>query len=170
MSQTSFVIAGASALFIGLAGNMQAATITIQDNWDAGARSWILGQDIRGQDPQGKEIAYFVVNQVNHNQISASPKASLSVSVSELSASANNNSGQSDVLPGSYGVALVTMLPTVDSPTSTGQGASPLTPVTAANVPAPIRVPDGGTTCLMLGGIFCGIVLLRKSSKPARAK
>ena len=168
ISQISFVIAGAAALFVGLAGNMQAAPIPIQNNSEAGVRSWPLGQNIRGQDPQGKEIAYYVANQASQIQISASPDASLSGSVPGQGAGGNNNSSLPGSLPGSQGAPLVTILPTVHSPTSTGQVTSPLTAVTAANVPAPISVPDGGTTSLMLGGVFCGLAFLRKNSKPAQ--
>jgi hypothetical protein len=169
LSRKSFVIAGAAALFAGLAGNMQAAQISIQNNSEAGVISWVLGQNIRGQDPQGKEIAHFIVGQAGQNQISANPDASLSGSVPALSANSHGNLGQPVVLPASYSsMPLVTMLPTVHSPTSTGQGTLPFTSVAAANVPASISVPDGGSTALMLGGVFFGLAFLRKNSKPAQ--
>ena len=38
-----------------------------------------------------------------------------------------------------------------------------------AETPAPTNVPDGGTTVLMLGGVFFGLVILRKNSEQKQA-
>jgi len=155
INQTGFIIAGVAALFVGLASNMQAVPISMHNNWEAGMRSWVLGPDILGQNLQGKEIAHYVVGQVNQKQMSASPNASLSTPVSAQIAGVHGNSGSSGSNNGSQGGS---------------QGAPSPTILPIAHGPASISVPyvsvpDGGTTAMMMAGTFCGLALLRKTLK-----
>jgi hypothetical protein len=151
INQTGFIIAGAAALFVGLAANMQAVPITMHNNGEAGMRSWVLGRDVHGnewilgQTPHGNEIAHLV-DQSSRNQISTSPNAFLSGPVPAQNADGHNNPGRPDLLQGSQGAPTTTILP-------------------IAHGPASISVPDGGTTAMMMAGAFYGLALLRKTLK-----
>ena len=181
INQTSFAIAGAAALMMGLAGNVQAVSIPINNARAAGTSSWVLGQDqhgnvlVLGQIVLGKEIAHFVDSACS-SQTSASPSATKSVSVPAQAAVAHNNSGQPNLSQGSPGAPTLTTKPVTQGPNLPGLSA----PLPSRSVPtltlAPVRsaavsesVPDGGTTAVMLGGVFCGFVFLKRNSKPAQA-
>jgi len=173
INQTGFVIAGAAALFVGLAGNMQATPISIHDNWEAGMRSWILGRDLQGnewilgQNLHGNEIAHFI-DQSSHNQISTSPNAFPSGPASAQNGDVHGNPGLPGLSQGSQGAPPLTILPLIHGPASVNDGVPPLAVVPISNSPALVSIPDGGATALMLAGVFCGFVFLRKNPKPAQ--
>jgi len=151
---TGFVIIGAAALFVGLAGNMHAIPISMHDDLDAGIRSWVLGRDLHGnewvlgQTLHGNEIAHLV-DQSSRNQSLASPTASfLFGSVPAQNAGEPRNFGPGNFNHHRHGV-------TTASPPLTGQEPND----------SPTSVPDGGTTAMMMAGAFCGLALLRKTLK-----
>jgi len=173
MKHTSFIIAGAATLFVGIAGNLQAVTIPMQSNGNTDTRSWVLATDahgnksILGQNLNGGEIAY-PVNQGGLDQISASLNAALSKAVSAQNAAAHNNPGLPGVSHGSQGAPPMTILPVSPSPVTIIQGAPPLVPVPVVKISDSISVPDGGMTIVLLGGVFCGFVIVRKNLKPVQ--
>jgi VPDSG-CTERM motif len=129
-------IAGTAPAFVGLAGNVQAIPISIH-----GAR---LGKiEPFFSDHLGGKTHSIELGNLNKN-----PSRPTLFPVSG-SGAAQNSSSHHNFWPWK-------------SPYHK-YGAPPLTSSPTASSPAPTTsVPDGGTTGMMLGGVFCGFVLLRK--------
>ena len=177
---TGFIITGAAALFVGLAGNMHAIPISMHNNWEAGMRSWVLGRDLHGnewvlgQTLHGNEIAHLV-DQSSRNQSLASPTAFfLFRSVPAHNAGEPVNFGPWNFNHHRHGVT--TASPPLTGPDPVTTASPPLPgpdPVTTTSPPLtgqepndpPTSVPDGGTTAMMMAGAFCGLALLRKTLK-----
>lgn len=153
--RTSCVITGVAALFVGLAGTVQAIPITLRDH--------------------NAQQALHSLGQNSHNQSRVSAAGSLlSGSVRSLNTGGQRSAGLGNLHRRGHGV------PVTDQgayPISVLR--APITPVSPVRLPqAPIRVlgggtasetpsaaPDGGTTAVMMAGSLCGLALLRKKLK-----
>jgi hypothetical protein len=137
-----FTMVGAAALFVALAGNVRAIPFTVHDD--------VVNSAIRSQNLRSGQSDYeaaLALDHGNRNQGRVSPTALI------LSRSARvQNTSQ-----------LGNSSPRVSRPRKRGHGATP-TQSNGQN-PPPLSVPDGGSTAVMLGGIFCGFVLLEKKLK-----
>jgi hypothetical protein len=141
-NKTNFAITGAAALFVGLAGTAQAIPIPVH-----AAQSII-------QSNANKKLAGPVAF-VSHAPVPPKKPAKKTKHVPVIPVIVTIPD------PGSIPVPSFTM--PVVSPTTIDSGLV-LQPVTLA-VASVTSVPDGGATGAMLGGIFGGLVLLRKKLK-----
>jgi hypothetical protein len=138
-SLASFVIAGAAALCVGLAGNVQAIPFPMHGDLDAG-NSWNLRHD------QSDYETVRSLNQSNRKQSLAGPTANLSFrSVPAQSAGEFHNFSSWNSHHDRQGV--------------------PRTPPGQDRKHSPATVPEGGSSGLLLGGVFCGLALLVKKLK-----
>jgi hypothetical protein len=154
--KTSFAglaIMGAATAFVGLAGNAQAIPISIHDDPDAWGRSERMGHDHGAGDTAGR-IEPFVsdhlggktqsIDPSNLNKKAASPTVLFSTSLG----TAQNSSSYHNFPSGNF--------------PNHNPGVPPPTSLQIASGPGPTSVPDNGNTAIMMGGVFCGLVLLRK--------
>ena len=139
-----FTIAGAAALLVALAGNVRAIPFTAHDEV---VNSAISSQNLRSG--QSDYEAALALDHGNRNQGHVSPTAPI------LSRSARvQNTSQ-----------LGNSSPRISRPRKHGHGVEAPSPQSTGPNPPPVSVPDGGTTATMLGGVFCGLVLLEKKLK-----
>jgi hypothetical protein len=152
ISRTGFIIAGAAALFVGLAGNVQAIPISMHDF---------------------SKLTKSVASPTD-SLLTGSHKA-ISISISDLSKPIKSVASPIDFFSGSI------LAENVDAPrnvisldlkqeeplvTSSSFVQGPAPTVTVKALVA--SVPDGGTTGMMLGGAFCGLVFLKKAGNLIR--
>jgi hypothetical protein len=139
-----FTMVGAAALFVALAGNVRAIPFTVHDD--------VVNSAIRSQNLRSGQSDYeaaLALDHGNRNQGRVSPTALiLSRSARVQNTSQLGNSSPRISRPRKHGHVVET-----PSPQPTGQN------------PPPLSVPDGGSTAVMLGGVFCGFVLLEEKLK-----
>jgi hypothetical protein len=139
-----FTMVGAAALYVALAGNVRAIPFTVHDD--------VVNSAIRSQNllsGQSDYEAALALDHGNRNQGHGNPTALI------LSTSARV---QNTSRPGNSS-------PRISRPRKHGHGVEAPSPQPTGQDPAPVSVPDGGTTATMLGGVFCGLVLLKKKLK-----
>lgn len=133
---TGFVIAGAVAFCVGLAGTVGAVQFSTQADVNAATRAESLGRDLSNLQAGSPNAGSL------HSFASPTP---YSLSSSALAASVGRSrspdSWQFNLRRRMYGLS--TPSPTVRTP-----GV------------APAGIPDGGSSALMLGGVLCGLALL----------
>lgn len=149
---TSLAISGAGALLVGLTGEVQATTIPVRVNTHAAPPA---NPAFSPQTHAGPATL-------------TPPTLVLPVSVQAPSAAAARNSRAPLVRPGrtvlTVPVATVAYVPSpINVPGLVGSLVTPV-PVAPSPVPA-ASVPDGGSTGVMLGGVFGGLALMRKKFK-----
>ena len=151
------VITGAATAFVGLVGNAQAISISIHDDPGALGRSERVGRDHDADDAAGR-IEPFVSDRLggkthsktqsidlsNVNKKHTSPTVLLLSSLGTGQNSSSHHNFPSGNLP------------------HHNPGGQPPTSSPIASDPAPTSVPDGGNTTVMIGGLFFGLILLRK--------
>jgi hypothetical protein len=141
-NKTNFAITGAAALFVGLAGTAQAIPIPAHT-----AQSII--QDSADKKPAGPVALVLPAPappKKSGKKTKPVPVIPVIVTIPE---------------PGSIPVASFTMPVVIPLTIVSGIVLQPVTPA-AASI---ISVSDGGATGAMLGGVFGGLVLLRKKLK-----
>jgi hypothetical protein len=144
ISLTGFTIAGAAALLVAVAGNVQAIPFTTHDEvGNAAIRSQSLQ---RGQSDYEMVLA---LDRGNRNQSLTSPSA-----FNVLMSTQVQNAGQ-----------LLNSTPRVSRPRRRGHNAVTTSTQSNGNNPPPVTLPDGGSTAMMLGGVLYGFVLLEKKLK-----
>ena len=180
-SLTPVSIVAAAALFVGVAGNVQAIPITLQSQRGNQAPPSARQASYNPSLPAARAVNPTLnsTRQVSRNLKPASFTASLSsLLIPARNAAGSRNATLGNSHRSAHGVT-TTPIPVAD------QGAYPVgvlpTPVTilpASPVNHPIiangagtatsnavGVPDGGATAAMLGASVCGITLLRKKLK-----
>ncbi|MEI6192927.1 MAG: VPDSG-CTERM sorting domain-containing protein [Verrucomicrobiota bacterium] len=180
-NHTNVAIVAAAALFVGLAGNVQAIPITLQNQRvnQALRSSSQASYDLGLTAARAVKPSLNASRQVSRNLKPASPTSSLlSLLIPARNAAGARNISTGNSHRSAHGVT-TTPIPVTD------QGAYPVgvlpTPVTILPVspvrhpiipngggtatPNAVSVPDGGATAAMLGGSVCGIALLRKKLK-----
>src|ERR1039457_6167907 len=151
------VITGATTVFVGLAGNAQAIPISIHDDPDVWGRSERIGHGHGADDAAGRMDPL-----VSDHLGGKTHSKAQSIDLSYL----NEN-------PTSPTVLLLSSLGTAQNSSSHhnfssgnlphhNPGVPPPTSLPIARGPAPTSVPDSGNNAIMMGGVFCGLVLLRK--------
>src|ERR1022692_766515 len=136
------VITGTATAFVGLAVNAQAIPISIDhDADDAAGRIEPFVSDHLGEKTHSKTQS---IDLSNLNKKPTSPTVLLLSSLGTAQNSSSHRNFPSGNLP------------------HHNPGVPPPTSWPIASGPALTTVPDGGNTTLMIGGAFCGLVLLRK--------
>lgn len=152
-NHASLVITGAATAFVGLAGTVQAIPVSIHSD----SAAW--GTTVR----------------VAHNRSDAGRTTRLTQNDPFIS---NHPGGRYSIQPGDLG----NYTPSPAAYLSTRHNFWPwqrhavilgvlprrISPA-AGNAPVSGGVPDDGTTAMMLGGVFCGFVCLKKNWKPEPA-
>jgi hypothetical protein len=143
-----FLIAGVTLLLVGLAGNARAIPVSTPDDGDAGMRAWNWTHE------PGNDEAVRFFDWADRGPNRASPNAFRWFrSVPTQNWGERWELGSSSFHQGRLGAwnsrHMIDGLPTTRSPL-TGQDRFPA------------GVPDGGSTAMMMGGAFCGLVLLVK--------
>jgi hypothetical protein len=148
--QTGFPMIGAIAFFVGFTVNVQAIPILPSDNWNAPMSPRILIPDY---------LDYQVArsfDEGNHNQtfvslntlLIGSTRAPADLRHARTASQFHHRPNRRPTGP------LVPIIPISTSP--------------VISTSAPENVPDSGSTVLMLGGVFCGFVLLRRIRSSSR--
>jgi hypothetical protein len=139
---TSFMIVGATALFVGLAGTVGAVSFSTQNDLNAATRSGSLGRDL------SQYQAAYSPGPGNFQSFASPTPFSLSGSAraENVGVSRSTDSWQFNLRRRIYGLS---------------------TPSPRAQTPivAPAGIPDGGSTALMLGGVLCGLALAVRKPK-----
>jgi VPDSG-CTERM motif len=149
---------GAAALFVGLAGNIQAIPLTLHD--------YSTNQAVRALDQNRKNQSFTSL------AASLSPKPAKGKNVIVRRSSRLGNLPH-PILGGLLPVAAQGTFPTGLGTTTTLPGLpveilpQPLAPASAGTTKAPsaASVPDGGATAAMMAGSVFGLALLRKKLK-----
>jgi hypothetical protein len=142
---TGSLIAAAATLCAGLAGDVQAIPISMHDDLDAGMGPWTLSHE------KSHYEAAYSFDRINQNQGLGSPTVfHLVTSVPLKIAGETHGLGSKKVHHHKPGVTVTP--PAAIVPPREG-------------VPSAASVADGGSTGLMMGGVFCGLALLRKKLK-----
>jgi len=133
-----FATGGAVTALVGLAGNVQAIPTSIHNEPDA----WVRAEEMAGRIGASTHSKTQVIYLGKLHPHPASP----AVIPPSDPAMVVGTGSHLKLLPPNLGAVVQTAPTTVHSP-------------------APISVPDGGTTALMLGGAFSGLALLKKKFK-----
>jgi hypothetical protein len=151
------VITGTATAFVGLAVNAQAIPISIHDDADAWGRSERMGHDHDVDDAAGRiepfvsdhlgEKTHSKTQSIDLSNLNKKPTSPTVLLLSSLGTAQNSSSHRN--------------FPSGNLPHH-NPGVPPPTSWPIASGPALTTVPDGGNTTLMIGGAFCGLVLLRK--------
>ena len=144
-NQTSFAITGAAALLIGLTANVEAIPISMR-TLSASQSALAFNQSPASSNPS-----------VSSKKVNANTK-----SVSRNLKHPGFGRPPSP-LPGQGGTPVTVPTGTIILPG--GTLPKPLSPPGPNQPSGPSSVPDGGTTATMMGGVFCGLALLRKKLK-----
>jgi hypothetical protein len=141
LSLKGFMIAGAAALCVGLAGPVGAVQFSTQTDVNAATRSESLGRDLSQYQAAYSSPGNF--------QSFASPtpfSLSASARAENVGGSRSTESWQFNLRRRMYGMST----PSPRAPTP---------------IVAPAGIPDGGSTALMLGGVLCGLALAARKPK-----
>ena len=152
--QTSCIITGVAALFVGLAGTVQAIPMTIHNH----------------------NVQQALPSTGQNNQSRITPATSPVASSVQSPNAGQPRSGHHVFQFGHGATPILTPV--------TNQGAhpvsglhSPILPIIPVNLPPIVHsgggttganavgVPDGGTTAMMMGGAFCGLALIKRKLK-----